>query len=216
MATLDLFIIRKTKQAVTSLTDPTPLVLPEMEQGDTMSLSVTVLDQIAPIGSPGAIFQRVDPASYTLRAGLFQKVASTKTTLSSVLAGAFAIDPVAQRQVAILALNTAPIDAAISTANGDVSNIMFEIEMTETATAAITTILHYRTVTLVEDYLSNALGAVAGSKTAASQAFVQNGFEPKIWTDTTTKIIKTVGGLYFKLTYDDDGNVIREPYIPPP
>lgn len=214
MGSLNLFIVRATKQLVTSLTDATPFVLPPMEQGDTMSLSVTVLDQTAPVGSPGNIFQRVDPATYTLRAGLFTKSGATKTTLSYVAGASFAVDAAAQRQTAILPLNTTPIDTAVTAAAGDVAGVMFEIEMTETATAAITTILHSANNTIVEDYLSNATTSVAAGETAATQAFVQNGFAPKFWTDTTVEIIKTVGGLYFKRTWSDDGIAILEPFTP--
>lgn len=208
-AALDLFIVLGTKSAIKSLTNGEAYAIPSLTQGDTTSLSVTVLRQTAPF-----TFERIDPSTYTLRAGLFLK-ASPFTTFSYIPAASFTVDAAAQRQTAVLPLNTTAIDSAITAAGGDINGIVFQIEMTETAAGAITTIFDRDDIFIEKDYLTNATSSVASGETAATEAFVRAGFVPVYATQWSVRYEMDSSGALWKIFRDVDGVERSEPYTPP-
>lgn len=209
MAQLDLYPVLESKTLIAGAANSTAFVFPALHQGDTTSLSLTLLKGT---GVPFT-YGKVNVAEYSIRLGIFT---SAGTTLTTIVAASWTADPVANKYTAILPLNTVAIDTAITAASGDITGAVIEIEITETATGAVTTVYRNKAVVIEKDFLSNATQSVAAGETAATQAWTVAGFVPLFATRESVRYERTSTGKLFKITRNDDGFENAVQYTPPP
>lgn len=207
MAQINLFLVIDTKRPNLNASTAGDYTFPELAQGDTTTLAITLLT----FGINQFSFTKIRASQYSVRLGLFT---SAGVLLSYIPSGSFVRDDVAQTFTAVFPLNTANIDTAVTAAAGDVLNNILQIEITEIATGAVTTVYTNKTVKILKDYLTNALAAVAAGETTASQGWVSAGFVKNYEDTPGVRIRQSIGNKFFRCWMDDDGKEQSEPYVP--
>lgn len=206
MAQVSLYLTVDSKKAVSGPgNDIGGFTMPALTQGDTTGLSVTLLERESANSNV-----KVQAALYSIRLGLFLK---DGTLLSNIIAAGFTRDDVEQTFTGILPLNTAAITTAMGTGT-EISGAVLQVEATEIATGAVTTVYTNKTVTIEKDYLSNALGAVPVGEAAATQAWVSNGFVQQFPTQPSVQFLRSANGSMWRKTISDEGTEQLEPYNP--